>query len=131
MQAVAFAFSGAPPDGFLIDGHAIAGFICTAAAGAPPDGFLIDGHRWALWRLESRTEGAPPDGFLIDGHVGQPSFPTICQQAHRLTGFSSMDTQIAWRGNTSIRLAHRLTGFSSMDTNIFIFIQFKKLWRTA
>ena len=38
-------YGGAPPDGFLIDGHGLTA-IATAPldAGAPPDGFLIDGH---------------------------------------------------------------------------------------
>jgi len=61
-------------------------------AGAPPDGFLIDGHETDLERADRQVRGAPPDGFLIDGHW--PISLHLLRQllAHRLTGFSSMDT---------------------------------------
>ena len=36
--------------------------------GAPPDGFLIDGHDSYRRMGGSVWLGAPPDGFLIDGH---------------------------------------------------------------
>ena len=74
-----------------MDTSSIAERSDVAAFGAPPDGFLIDGHQaivnrdrhvaWAhrltgfssmdtAWPRHSRHwhSGAPPDGFLIDGH---------------------------------------------------------------
>jgi hypothetical protein len=35
---------------------------------------------------------APPDGFLIDGHEDEQPEPLAGQKTHRVTGFSSMDT---------------------------------------
>ena len=39
------------------------------------------------------SSGAPPDGFLIDGHCcSMLAVAEMLTMAHRLTGFSSMDT---------------------------------------
>ena len=86
---------GAPPDGFLIDGHEssrlcvapqvlahrLTGFSSMDTAVTIPVALLV--------------EGAPPDGFLIDGHDNTAAHPSPNQPAHRLTGFSSMDTELA------------------------------------
>ena len=59
--------------------------------------------------------GAPPDGFLIDGHNEIDPAAAPAGGAHRLTGFSSMDTK-EHPLIEPVDMAHRLTGFSSMDT---------------
>ena len=41
-------------------------------------------------------QGAPPDGFLIDGHWISCFDRRRNALAHRLTGFSSMDTRLAF-----------------------------------
>ena len=74
--------------------------------GAPPDGFLIDGHI-SRRDASATSAGAPPDGFLIDGHNNDMAQIAASRVAHRLTGFSSMDTSsYASRG---IRVLHRRT----------------------
>ena len=87
------AAAGAPPDGFLIDGHLQRFERRRIFHGAPPDGFLIDGHLNRYTRAGPRSRGAPPDGFLIDGHLAAAVLLLVSAVAHRLTGFSSMDTQ--------------------------------------
>ncbi len=73
---------GAPPDGFLIDGHMLATFWRMPAKGAPPDGFLIDGHEGG-GAGGATALGAPPDGFLIDGHSKAHGPDRFCVRAVR------------------------------------------------
>ena len=86
-------------------------FGYSADAGAPPDGFLIDGHVVESRLRVSCTVGAPPDGFLIDGHPTGISNRNVIWLAHRLTGFSSMDTRKKQPGRAARRAGAPPDGF--------------------
>ena len=74
---------------------------------------LTVSHRWTHELLLNQpwaSQGARPR-VLIDGHNGTASVTLSANTAHRLTGFSSMDTKLSrqhWNGF--------LRGVSSMDT---------------